>query len=161
MSGGMAVLGTDEASAHDFALPDIPEPVRLELEARRRGGVIRLTNPVDFGDIYDREAALLAIARAVAMPEVAAVAASVPLSESVAGVVLKGPPAAEAVATVAALVRKHDKPILMTLEGRSAAELTAATGGLPLFYPTLEEAVAGLAFSREMWRLRERRMSAP
>lgn len=161
MSGGMAVLGADEAAAHGFALPDLPEPMRRELEDRRRGGVIRLTNPVDFGDIYDREAALLAIARAVALPEVAAVAASIPLSESVAGVALKGPSAAEAVAQVATLIRKYGKPVVMTMESRGSGELVAAAGGLPLFFPTLEEGIEALAYSRELGRLSAGKVAKP
>jgi acetate---CoA ligase (ADP-forming) len=52
-SGGQAVLLSDAASRHGFALAHLSPNIFKEVDQRVRGGVIRRTNPIDLGDVFD------------------------------------------------------------------------------------------------------------
>ncbi len=52
-SGGHAVLAADACDLSGFDLADFPEPFLREIEKHFRASVIRLTNPLDLGDLFD------------------------------------------------------------------------------------------------------------
>jgi acetyltransferase len=52
-SGGQAVLLADAAHAHGFKLAVLPERLRDFVAGKVKAGVIRPTNPVDLGDVFD------------------------------------------------------------------------------------------------------------
>jgi acetyltransferase len=52
-SGGHAVLAADACELSGFNLADFPEPFLREIEKHFRASVIRLTNPLDLGDLFD------------------------------------------------------------------------------------------------------------
>ena len=52
-SGGQAVLLADAAHAHGFKLAVLPERLRDFVTGKVKAGVIRPTNPVDLGDVFD------------------------------------------------------------------------------------------------------------
>jgi acetate---CoA ligase (ADP-forming) len=52
-SGGHAVLAADAAFRHNFTLATFPEELFTMANKEKRGEVIRMTNPLDLGDIFD------------------------------------------------------------------------------------------------------------
>jgi len=53
-SGGHAVMAADTCERYDFVLPPLPERVLKEAKRRTRAHVIKLTNPMDLGDMWDQ-----------------------------------------------------------------------------------------------------------
>ncbi len=54
-SGGSAVMTADSAFRHGFRLPLFSEGFLDFVRERARAGVIRMTNPLDLGDVFDLE----------------------------------------------------------------------------------------------------------
>ena len=54
-SGGHAVLAADASELSGFELAHFPDSFLREIEAYFRASVIRLTNPLDLGDLFDLE----------------------------------------------------------------------------------------------------------
>ncbi len=52
-SGGHAVIAADACEKEGFSLVRFPEPFLREIEKHFRASVIRLTNPLDLGDLFD------------------------------------------------------------------------------------------------------------
>lgn len=52
-SGGHAVLAADSAHRHGFTLASFSDEFFAMLSERTRAGVIRRTNPIDVGDVFD------------------------------------------------------------------------------------------------------------
>jgi acetyltransferase len=52
-SGGQAVLLADAAHAHGFSLAQLPPSLAEFVSQKVKAGVIRPTNPVDLGDVFD------------------------------------------------------------------------------------------------------------
>jgi acetyltransferase len=52
-SGGEAVITAYALREHGFSLPPLSPAIRRDIEARSRSGVIKPTNPIDLGDIFD------------------------------------------------------------------------------------------------------------
>ena len=54
-SGGSAVIAADSAFEHGFRLPPFSEDFLNLVRKKARAGVIRMTNPLDLGDVFDLE----------------------------------------------------------------------------------------------------------
>ena len=52
-SGGQSVVLADEAYRHGFALPALPPAFFDRIRAEAKAGVIRSTNPIDLGDVFN------------------------------------------------------------------------------------------------------------
>lgn len=69
-SGGHAILAADAAEENGFELaPFHPDFIR-EIESHVRANVIRLTNPLDLGDLFDYDLYLKIIERTIQEPDV-------------------------------------------------------------------------------------------
>ncbi len=53
LSGGFAVIIGDACDASGFECPELPRFLLDQIESFRRGGIIRMSNPMDFGDVHD------------------------------------------------------------------------------------------------------------
>lgn len=69
-SGGHAVIAADACEKAGFELTSFPESFLREIEGRLRAKVIKLTNPLDLGDLFDFEAYSHIIDRTLELPEV-------------------------------------------------------------------------------------------
>jgi acetyltransferase len=52
-SGGQAVTLADEVHRHGFTLPDLPPAFSRRIREEAKAGVIRNTNPLDLGDVFN------------------------------------------------------------------------------------------------------------
>ena len=53
LSGGFSVILGDACEQHGFECPEIPRGLLDRIEGFRRGGVIRMSNPMDLGDVHN------------------------------------------------------------------------------------------------------------
>ena len=60
----------DACEKYGFTCPALPESLIKKIESFRRGGVIRMTNPMDFGDIHSIEALIFALKECLALDNI-------------------------------------------------------------------------------------------
>jgi len=53
LSGGFSVILGDACERYGFKCPSLPSELMNKIEGFRRAGVIRMSNPMDFGDVHD------------------------------------------------------------------------------------------------------------
>ena len=61
MSGGFSVILADACEKYGFTCPDLPERLISKVEEYGRAGVIRMSNPMDLGDIHDPRGLVVAV----------------------------------------------------------------------------------------------------
>jgi acetyltransferase len=159
MSGGMSVVAADACGRYGLRLPPLPADLLRELERHGRGGVIRLDNPMDLGDIHDPEVFLWALERLLALSDVDGVVFCLPSPTGPAGVLGRGPAMEEIARRALELSAKHDKPVALSFFGarRAVAPLLERVRG-PIFW-SITESIDGLARGRDLWRRRARPIS--
>ncbi|MDP3038954.1 MAG: acetate--CoA ligase family protein [Deltaproteobacteria bacterium] len=69
-SGGHAVIAADACEMSGFSLAPFPQEFLEEIERHFRASVIKLTNPLDLGDLFDLDIYLKIIDRTLAQKEV-------------------------------------------------------------------------------------------
>ncbi len=67
LSGGFSVILGDMCEKLGFECPELPRPLLDEIESYRRGGVIRMSNPMDFGDVHDVRGLVFALERCLGL----------------------------------------------------------------------------------------------
>ena len=153
-SGGFAVISSDVARLHGFHLPPIPPEVVTELEERSRAKVIRFTNPIDFGDIYDRSATAYAVEAILKRPEVDAMAVTVPTASGGA-MGFHGPEVERLLMDIRAAAARSAKPVAAAVfAAQDQMPGLIERSGFPIF-PSIEEAIRALALQRDYWRNKE------
>lgn len=156
MSGGVSVLAADACARWGFRLPSLPRGLLEEIERRGRGGVIRLGNPLDLGDIYDPNAVLLLMEGLLALAEIDGVALCLPSPGAVGRMLAGGPGPGELARRLRALMERHRKPVAVSFfGGRGEAEPLLEEGAGPIFW-SVTESIEALALQRAFWRRRGR-----
>lgn len=69
-SGGQAVIAADACELSGFNLAHFPESFLREIEKNFRASVIRLTNPLDLGDLFDLELYAQIVRQTLQLPDV-------------------------------------------------------------------------------------------
>jgi acetyltransferase len=69
-SGGHAVVAADAAAKYEFVLQPFPDDFLRMVETRLRAGVIRLSNPMDLGDLFDLDIFLQIVTDTLARPDI-------------------------------------------------------------------------------------------
>ncbi len=70
LSGGFSVILGDACEKQGFVCPELPHKLLAEIESHRRGGVIKMSNPMDFGDIHTLEALKFAVEQCLALDDI-------------------------------------------------------------------------------------------
>lgn len=154
-SGGFAVISADLAGGLGFTLPKLPGHVVEQLEAKSRARVIRFTNPVDFGDIYDRTATAYVVAELLKLPQIAGMAVTVPTGGGAGGMGFTGLDAEKLLLDIKETCHRVGKPVAAAVfAGEDQLPGMIKQAQFPLFR-TIEEAIQALAVQREYWRNKE------
>jgi len=69
-SGGHAVIAADACEVSGFSLAHFPDSFLREIENNFRASVIRLTNPLDLGDLFDLDLYAQIVERTLQLPDV-------------------------------------------------------------------------------------------
>ena len=143
-SGGHAVIAADECELTGFDLARLPQSFLEEIQTLLRANVIRLTNPVDLGDLFDIDVYHDLAARTLAMD---AVDGMVFLHTYVAS--HEAGPSRQLFEHLHVLSRRFAKPvgIYAATEAREIGELKRGLSG-PIFSEP-SDAVRSLALLRD------------
>jgi acetate---CoA ligase (ADP-forming) len=146
-SGGHAVITADECELHGFELPPLPEAFLEEAQQAFRAKVMRLTNPLDLGDLFDLDVYAALAQGVLAMPEVDGV---VLLHIYEAG--FEGSRSEQLFRRLHEISQGADKP-LAVCANTAAAEITRLKGVLPgPIFDEPSDVVQALALRRDQGR---------
>jgi len=70
LSGGFSVILGDACERYGFKCPPLPQKLINQIEGFRRAGVIRMSNPMDFGDVHDIKALTFTLERCLALDDI-------------------------------------------------------------------------------------------
>ena len=70
LSGGFSVILGDACERYGFKCPPLPRKLMDQIEGFRRAGVIRMSNPMDFGDVHDIKALAFTLERCLALDNI-------------------------------------------------------------------------------------------
>ena len=149
-SGGEAVVAAYACRQFGFTLPPLSDRLVQSIKARSRAGVIRPTNPIDLGDIFDFTVYTDIMAAVCRDPEVDAVLFHYgPMAD------FELESGREMARRMLELARKAQKPLAITVIcDPDAEDYLRDTLGVPVFHFP-EDAVAALALSRDLAARRE------
>ena len=105
-SGGHAVIAADACEMSGFSLAPFPKEFLEEIEKHFRASVIKLTNPLDLGDLFDLEIYLKIIDRTLAQKEVDGIVFLHTFNAA-----FEGPRSRELFQKVTELSQRYDKPV--------------------------------------------------
>ncbi len=144
-SGGEAVVAAYACRQFGFTLPPLSETLLQSIKARSRSGVIRPTNPIDLGDVFDFTLYTDIMAAVCRDPEVDAVLFHYgPVAD------FEQEPARKMARRMLELAREAQKPLAITvLCTPDEEDYIRDTLGVPVFHFP-EDAVAALALSRDL-----------
>jgi acyl-CoA synthetase (NDP forming) len=117
-SGGQAVIAADACELLDFKLAPFPESFLREIEKNFRASVIRLTNPLDLGDLFDLDLYAQIVERTLQLESVDGV---VFLHTSLSDV--ENLKSRQLLERLMALSQQHNKPVAYYLSA-AAQEIT-------------------------------------
>jgi len=150
-SGGHAVIAADGAEAAGFKLYRFPEPFLKRVQGLFRAKVIRPTNPLDLGDLFDLELYAWITEQCLKMDEVDAV-----LLVHTYGAKTEGGQTRKLIEKVESLSSRYEKPVALVLFSERE-ELARLEGELDRpFFLGIEEALQALAAARDYWCRRAR-----
>jgi acetyltransferase len=70
LSGGFSVILGDAVETYGFVCPELPRDLIEKIESFRRGGVIRMSNPMDFGDVHDVSGLVFTLESCLALDDI-------------------------------------------------------------------------------------------
>lgn len=142
-SGGHGVLAADAVHRHGFTLAALSDGF-FDLVKSRKINVIRMTNPVDVGDIYSLESYGEIIEKALQEKEVDGVVFVATFSSETDGVAVK-----KAISRAAELVPRYEKPVAFcAVTNRDQWLQIRETNGFPIF-TDVDDVLRALARSLE------------
>jgi acyl-CoA synthetase (NDP forming) len=150
-SGGHAVVAADACELSGFKLSPFPDAFIQEVEGHFRASVIKLTNPLDLGDLFDLDVYAKIVERTVQQPWVDGV---VFLHTSVSET--ERDQTRELIQRITRLAREYDKPVAIYVS-TTADEVTylKTAFDFPIF-TQIVETIRALALShRYYWELQE------
>lgn len=150
-SGGHAVIAADACETSGLTLAELPRDFLEEIKRHSRASVIKLTNPLDLGDLFDLEFYAKIIDRTLAQEEVDGV---IFLHTFFAA--LEGKGSRELFGRIIDLSRKYDKPVAIYVS-TEAEEVNYLKKNLnyPIFTQVVET-VRALEMSRWYHAQRQR-----
>jgi len=151
-SGGHAVIAADACEMSGFLLAPFPQEFLKEIERHFRASVIKLTNPLDLGDLFDLEIYLKIIDRTIAQPEVDGL-----VFLHTYNAAMEGQKSRELFAQIIELSKKYDKPIALYVSTEDT-EVNYLKRNLnyPVF-TQIVETVRALKINRAYYLEKERR----
>lgn len=107
-SGGHAVIASDAAFTHKFKLPPFNKEFLEMVRQHLRAKVIRLSNPLDLGDLFDFEVYVMIIEHTLKQPEIDGI-----LLIQTYFALIEGQSSRVLFNSVSELSRKYQKPVVL------------------------------------------------
>jgi acetyltransferase len=140
LSGGFSVILGDMCEKLGFECPELPRVLLDEIETYRRGGVIRMSNPMDFGDVHDVRGLVFALEQCLALDFVDGIVLCHMYEPEMMRMLRGGIGTPEQVlAFFRQLCSKKGKPIALSFFGRrEKIQELQSTGLFPVFNDAME-----------------------
>ena len=153
LSGGFAVILGDACDGYGFQCPELPRDLVDKIESFRRGGVIRMSNPMDFGDVHDINALAFTLKSCLALEDIDGLVLSFMFGPEIARMFENGIDNHEQMLNfVRKLGAEANKPIGLSFFGeRQDIEALQKLNTYPVFGDPVES-VRALAMLRDYWR---------
>ena len=155
LSGGFSVILGDACERYGFTCPLLPRELLDKIEGFRRGGVIRMSNPMDFGDVHDIEALIFTIKSCLALDYIDGLVLSFLYDPEIAkifGGVVGSPE--QMLTFLKKLSERTGKPIAFSLIAeRQYINEFKKINTFPVFNNP-EESVRAMRMLRDYWRMR-------
>jgi acyl-CoA synthetase (NDP forming) len=156
LSGGFSVILGDACEKYGFKCPKLPRKLISEIEGFRRGGVIRMSNPMDFGDVHDIKALVLTLERCLALDNIDGLVLSFlydPEMVRLFGGEVGRPE--QMLTFMKKLCNRFNKPISLSfITEKVHIERFKEINSFPVFNDPVES-VRGLRMLRDHWRMRD------
>ncbi|BBO77712.1 hypothetical protein DSCW_51290 [Desulfosarcina widdelii] len=150
MSGGFAVILGDACERYGFECPPLPRELMDQIEGFRRAGVIRMSNPMDFGDVHDIKALAFILNRCLALDNIDGVVLSFMYEPEIAKIFGDGIGTPEQILSfIKRMSQEFNKPIALSfLAERKYIKDFKRTNVFPVFNAPVES-VRGLGLLRD------------
>ena len=156
LSGGAAVILGDACERHGFKCPAFPDKLLDKIQGLRRGGVIRMSNPMDLGDVHNIESLAFILENCLALDYIDGLALSFMYGPELTALFNNGTDDPRPLLNfMKSMCHRYKKPIALSFLGvAETIETIKSTNIFPVF-DSAEESVRALQILLEYWRGRE------
>jgi len=153
LSGGFSVILGDACERYGFKCPPLPRKLIDQIEGFRRAGVIRMSNPMDFGDVHDIKALAFTLERCLALDDIDGVVLSFMYEPEMVKMFGEGIGSPEQMLNfVGKMCKENNKPIALSFfSERQYIEAFKRLNTFPVFNDPVES-VRGLRLLRDYWQ---------
>jgi len=153
LSGGFSVILGDACERYGFKCPPLPRKLMDQVEGFRRAGVIRMSNPMDFGDVHDIKALAFTLERCLALDDIDGVVLSFMYEPEMVKMFGGGIGNPEQMLNFAGkMCKEKNKPIALSFFAeRQHIEEFKRLNTFPVFNDPVES-VRGLRLLRDYWQ---------
>ncbi|RLB29128.1 MAG: hypothetical protein DRH11_16390 [Deltaproteobacteria bacterium] len=155
LSGGYSVILGDACEKYGFKCPVLPRELLDEIEGYRRGHVIRMSNPMDFGDVHDIKALVFTLEQCLALDDIDGLVLSFMYEPDMTRIFGPGVGSPEQILKFTKkLSEKSKKPIALSFFAeRRYIEKFKRLNTFPVFNDPVES-IRALCMLRDYWRRR-------
>jgi acyl-CoA synthetase (NDP forming) len=157
LSGGFSVIQADACEKYGFQCPALPGELVDKIESFRRAGVIRISNPMDFGDVHDLKALVFTLESCLELKDIDGIVLSFmfePEMVEIFGGKVGSPE--QILKLMKKMCEEHNKPIALSFFAeRRYIEEFKSINTFPLFNDSVES-VRALRMLRDYWQGREK-----
>ena len=156
LSGGFSVILGDACEKYGFSCPPLPRALIDQLESARRGGVINMSNPMDFGDVHEIKTLVFAIERCLSLAQIDGLVLSFIYDPEMSRMFGRGAGSPEEVLEfLRKICTKHGKPIGMSfISERRQIEKFKSIKTFPVFNDPVES-IRALRMLRDFWKRKD------
>ncbi len=154
LSGGFSVILGDAVEAYGFECPELPRELIAKVESFRRGGIIRMSNPMDFGDVHDVQGLVFTLESCLGLDDIDGLVLSFMFSREIFSAMFNGKVGGyeQVLKFVRDTANKFNKPIgLSFFTEREYIEAFKKLDIYPVFNDAIES-VRAMSMSRDYWQ---------
>ena len=162
-SGGFAVILGDLCERYSFECPELPRKFLDRIESQRRAGVIRITNPMDLGDIFTLEPMIEMLVNSLSLDNIDGIVLSLIYHEEMSLFSLDDEilTPENILGNVKTICERMGKPIALSIFAeRHFIEKFKRIGTFPVFNDP-HESVRALRMTGDYWRGRDYKLAHP
>ena len=151
-TGGILVIAADHCARRGFEFPELPSSLVEDIQGRLRAGVIKISNPMDLGDVHDADARVDIVDSLMAQDFIDGVILILIARISTASKVTTGGIHGlekNILPDLGALIPKHDKPLVFSLLASTEVRYEARRMVDYPIFTDAEEAVDAAAVLRD------------
>ncbi|MFO7971291.1 MAG: CoA-binding protein [Desulfobacterales bacterium] len=155
LSGGFSVILGDACEEYGFECPSLPRELLDKIESFRRGGVIRMSNPMDFGDVHSIQGLTFAVEHCLKLDHIDGMVLALFYDPGIAKLLGQGSDNTQQLLDfLDGTMKACNKPIALSfLSERQYVEAYKKISPFPVFNDPVES-VQALRKNRNYWKAR-------